>query len=33
MQEHVPENELTLLDAMLVKYERKVVENVKASKA
>ena len=33
MREHVPENELPLLDAILIDYERKVVENVKASKA
>jgi|GEM_PF-4107490 len=32
IREHVPENELPLLDAMLIEYERKVVENVKASK-
>ena len=33
MREHVPENELSLLDAMLIEYESKVVENVKALKA
>ena len=33
IREHVPENELPLLDAMLIEYERKVVKNVKTSKA